>query len=290
MRCRLSLRISQIIVVVAAPALLMAQAAKGPVIQDGKPAVTTVTPAPKGPTGKPVFSGIWGTPSTDERKMLVARGVMEQGRQEQPALTDWAAERYGYNRDSRPGSKLEGFAPSNFGGRPELNPMLKCVPPGTAWLITGWNSISPQEFIQSDKRIMIFYEYDHTIRQIWMDGRKHPETLEPSFVGHSIGSWEGDTLVVDTVGMKPEPWLTSNGHVASAGLHIVEHYRRLDNDTMEVQLTYDDPKAFTKPWNRKLFLRYRPNWEMIEGAVRCYPGSEDRNAQEDHFDSLFTTN
>jgi len=270
------------------PAVLAGQS-KVPVIQDGKPAVVTVTPAPKGPDGKPVFSGVWGTPSTDERQILVERKLWPE-RQEPPSLTAWASERYEYNRDTRPGSKLEGFAPSNFGGRPELNPMLKCVPPGAAFLITGWNSISPQEFIQNDKRILILYEYDHTVRQIWMDGRKHPEALELSFVGHSIGRWEGDVLVVDTVGMKAEPWLTSNGHIASTGLRIVERYQRVDRDTMEIQVSYEDPKAFTKPWNRKLVLRYRPNWEIIEGTVRCYPGSEDRNAQEDHFDSLFTTN
>ena len=266
--------------------LLLAQN-QVPVIQDGTPAVLARNPAPRTREGKPDLSGVWSAPSTDEAKILVERFGVDKP--EPAPLTPWSAERYEYNRDSRPSSTLEGYPAGTFGGRPELNPEYHCLPAGTAFLTTGWGSISPMEIIQSAKRVQIFYEYDHTIRQIWTDGRKHPDPVDLTWVGHSIGSWDGDTLVVDTVGMRPEFWLDRLGHVASAGLRITERYRRVDNDTIELVFTYDDSKAFTKPWTRRRFLRLRPNWEIIEGDVRCYPGSQDRNAQEQHFDQLFTT-
>src|SRR5262249_50425191 len=140
------------------------------------------------------------------------------------------------------------------------------------------------------KRVMIIYEYDHTVRQIWTDGRKHPDPIDLSWVGHSIGTWEGDTLVVDTVGMRPENWLTysQNPYVASAALRITERYRRVDNDTLDITVTYEDPKAFAKPWTQRIFRRLRPKWEIAED-VRCWADSQDRKSQEEYFDQLFTT-
>jgi hypothetical protein len=275
---------------------------KAPVIQDGTPVVVAQVPTPRTAGGKPIFAGVWGVPSTDESKILADRfGPIKD---ELPDLTPWAKERFEYNHDSRPvpgfaGGALPTADPKTFlasegsgtiGGRPELNPIYKCVPPGTPYLITGWGSISPQEILQDDRRVLMIYEYDHTVRQIWIDGRKNPDSPDPTWVGHSVGTWDGDTLVVDTVGLRTGQgvaWLDNRGYVASSGLHIIERYKRLDKDTLQIDFTYDDPKAFTKPWTRREFRRLRPKWDLVDDT-RCYPGSPELQTQEGTFNELFT--
>jgi hypothetical protein len=263
-----------------------AQGGPLPVIQDGTAAVLTMGPAPRTPSGKPDLSGVWAQPSTDENAIL--QKTLPPFRGAPPQLTPWASERYEYNRDARQAPPALGAYAEGFGGRRELNTILKCMPAGAPYLIAGWGSVSPSEIIQTDKRVLIFYEFDHNIRQIWTDGRKHPDFIDPSWVGHSIGRWEGDTLIVETVGIRPEPWLNSGGHVASDGLRIEERYRRIDSHTMEIMFTLDDPKAFVKPWTRRVLRRLRPTWEVSESTnVRCYPGSEDQSIQKEFFDDLF---
>jgi hypothetical protein len=273
-----------VVVAVLAVSIDMFSQDRVPVTQDGKPVVMARNPAPHTADGRPDLSGVWAVPSSDEAKILTER--FGPNPIALPAMTPWAEERYLYNRDTRPGHPLEGYpGDGQYSSRPELNPFIKCLPPGTSYLLTGWGSISPSEIIQSPKRILMIYEYDHTIRQIWMDGRKHPDPVDPTWVGHSIGTWEGDTLVVDTVGLKNKVWLDGAGHVFGPDLHIIERYRRPDNDTLQLDFTYDDPKAFTKPWTRRQYRRLRPTWELIEDA-RCYPGSPETAAQEENFDDL----
>jgi hypothetical protein len=245
--------------------------------QDNKPSVLARNPAPRTPDGKIDFTGVWTTPSNPgEATILTQR--FGPNRTEPMALTPWAAERLEYNRDA----SLPGIA-----GRAELNPRYLCVPAGPAHLLAGWGSTSTSEMIQTPKRLMIIYEFGPSIRQIWTDGRKHPDKdeLELLWMGHSIGSWEGDTLVVDTVGMRNESWMDGGGHVHSTDLRIVERYQRVDYDTLQIDITYHDPKTFTKPWQRRMFLRLRPDWELVED-VRCYEGNDERNAQKKFFDDM----
>ena len=256
------------------------------VIQDGTPAVLKMGPAPRTPSGKPDLSGVWAQPSTDESALLAK--TLPPFRATPVELTPWAAERYDYNRDARKAPPALGDYAEGFGGRRELNTMLRCMPAGAPYLIAGWGSVSPSEIIQTDRRVLIHYEFDHNIRQIWTDGRPHPQDLEPSWVGHSIGRWDGTTLVVDTVGLRPEPWLNSGGHVASAGLRVEERYRRVDSHTLEIMMTLHDSKAFVKPWTRRILRRLRPTWDVSESInVRCYPGSEEQSIQKEFFDDLF---
>ncbi len=274
-----------------------------PVIQDGTPVVMEQKTAPRTASGKPDLSGLWSTPSTDENKILAARyGAPKNAR---PELTPWAQERFEYNTDSRHVLGYSGTAAAGtdsgkfltsegggiYGGRTELNPIYKCFPPGAAYLIAGWQSSASHEIIQSDKRVLMIYEYDHTVRQIWTDGRKHPDQVDPSWMGHSVASWDGDTLVVDTVGLRNgerEVWLDDAGHVASNGLHIVERYTRLDNYTLQIDFTLDDPKAFKTPWVRREYRRLRPQWDLVEWQTRCYPGAPEMKAWEEDFNQIFT--
>ncbi len=168
-------------------------------------------------------------------------------------MQPWAAEKFRANRDP----EREPYDP----GRTERNPGLRCFPPGPTWLHT---QVRPFELLQVPGRILIVYEWDHWLRQIWMDGRGHPENLDPTWMGHSIGKWDGDTLVVDTVGLNDKTWLDMAGHVHSEALHIVERFWRKDHDTLEVIVTFDDPVAYTKPWTGRRIFKLHPNWEIQE--------------------------
>ncbi len=111
-----------------------------------------------------------------------------------------------------------------------------------------------------------------------MDGRGHPEDPDPTWMGHSIGRWDGDTLVVDTVGFNDKTWIDPLGHSHSEALHLVERYRRVDPNTLVIDLTFEDAKAFLKPWSGQREFDLKPDWEIAE----MYP-CEDKGQYGDFF-------
>jgi hypothetical protein len=126
----------------------------------------------------------------------------------------------------------------------------------------------PFEFIESPGRITQLFEYNHTVRRIYMDGRAHPadlaDTESAQWMGHSTGRWEGDTLVVDTIGFNDRTWLDRLGHPHSASLHLVERIRRVDPSTLQYDITVDDPVAYGPPWSGRLVFVQRAGWEILE--------------------------
>ena len=92
----------------------------------------------------------------------------------------------------------------------------------------------------------------------------HPKDLDPTFAGHSVGKWEGDSLVVDTVGFNEKFWLTREGIPLTEHLHLTERFTRLDSDTMKYEATIDDPGAYTKTWTGGWLLQWQPNEELYE--------------------------
>ncbi len=104
----------------------------------------------------------------------------------------------------------------------------------------------------------------HTWRVIYMDGREHPKDLDPSFSGHSVGRWDGDSLVVDTVGFNEKFWLTREGIPSTEFLHLTERFTRTDYDTLKYEATVDDPGAYTAPWTGGWYIRWQPDHEMYE--------------------------
>ena len=113
----------------------------------------------------------------------------------------------------------------------------------------------PVKFIQSPKLIAILYEADDKHRQIYTDGRVLPKEFDqPAWMGYSVGRWERDTLVVDTAGFNDKTWMDIMGHPHSDALRIVERYRRRDFGHMDVEMTFDDPKMYTKPFTIKVDL------------------------------------
>ena len=122
----------------------------------------------------------------------------------------------------------------------------------------------PMQIVQTRGEVIMLFEWDSTRHQIFTDGRPHDATLGPLWMGDSIGHWEGDTLVVDTLNFNDKSWLDRMGHPHSDALHVVERIRRVDHDHLVDDLTIHDPKAYTKPWTSHLDFVLKPKWTLGE--------------------------
>jgi hypothetical protein len=112
--------------------------------------------------------------------------------------------------------------------------------------------------------VVILYEALHSYRQIYMDGRALPKEPNPAWMGYSIGHWEGDTLVVESSGFVDNNWLDNNGHPGTEAMRLTERFRRPDFGHIDLQITIDDPKAYTKPWSVNLQFTANPDTDLIE--------------------------
>lgn len=173
-------------------------------------------PTPRTPDGKPDLSGVW-LPSfpTDGGN---------------PEPLPWAA----------------ALLKQRAGNDGKDIPSSHCLPLG----VIMSTFLFPYKFVQTPKLLVMMYEGEFP-RQIFLDGRGHPEDPNPSWLGHSVGHWEQDMLVVDTVGFNGKAWLSFAGHPASEKLHLIERYRRSDLGHLQYEITIDDPGAYAKPWTIK---------------------------------------
>ena len=120
-----------------------------------------------------------------------------------------------------------------------------------------------KRFIQTPTMLAIRNQ-DLPCRVIFMDGRAPEADPNPSWMGYSVGRWDGDTLVIDTVNLTDRTRLDDHGNVHSDALHVVERYRRINKDTMEVEATIEDPEFYTKPWTVYQNIAWRPGQELLE--------------------------
>jgi hypothetical protein len=141
------------------------------------------------------------------------------------------------------------------------DPFSRCLPVSVP---RGWGAFFVLKIIQTPDTLAILDEYMLQFRQIFTDGRSLPKNPEPLFKGYSVGKWEGDTLVVETTGFRDDGWLDVWGHPLTDQARTTERIRRVDFGTLEVQLTIDDPKAYTKPWSVTRKLAFVPNTELLE--------------------------
>jgi len=140
------------------------------------------------------------------------------------------------------------------------DPNLGCLPHGVPRIMFV---PLPMEVFQIPGRVMIEQESLNELRQIHLD-RPHLKDPDPSFNGDSVGKWEGNTLVVDTIGFNDVTWLDHVGLPHSDQLHVTERIRRVDHDTLQDDFTIEDPKTFTKPWTTSQGYKLRPSWELME--------------------------
>jgi hypothetical protein len=141
------------------------------------------------------------------------------------------------------------------------DPIERCFPPGVPRIML---QPFPWEIVQAKDRVVMIFEYQALTRQIFMDGRGHPKDLDQTYMGHSVGKYEGDTLVVDTIGFNDKTWLDPMGLPHSDALHVVERLRRVDHDTLQVDYTIDDPKAYTRTWTAQRIFKLHPEWQIKE--------------------------
>jgi hypothetical protein len=203
------------------------------------------TSKPQSAVTAPDLSGVWNA----------ASGLYEYAAfsNEEPPMTPWGQEQYA---NAKPSQGPHGVKLTETNDR-----VYKCAPPGLPYI---YIQLFPMQIIQTPKEVIEFFEYDHVVRYIFTDGRKHPADLTPTFNGHSIGHWEGDMLVVDTIGLNGKNWLDRVGHPESDQMHIIEHIRRVDAKNLQVDITFDDAKSYTKPWSSSIGFVLHPDWDILE--------------------------
>ena len=191
-------------------------------------------------------------PSSGGRVGLVGHDLNKDGSRLEPLVPfmPWSAAVYDYNVRNESKYDPEGY----------------CLPPGGPRMMA---TPYPMEIIQlpEQKRVIMTFEgATHIWREIYMDGRPHPsgDDLNPTYLGHSVGRWEGDTLVIDVVGFNEATWLDYSGHPHTDQLHVIERLSRPNKGTLHYEATIDDPGAYTKPWTAAWNIPWRANGELAE--------------------------
>jgi hypothetical protein len=211
-------------------------------------------PAPaSAPAPKRDISGIWMARNPAAMRAYAGATFTK----EEPELTPWAQAKYKEAKNSNNG--IYTLDTTN-------DPVIThCDPPGVPRV---YFHPYPFELVSTPKYMLMLYEYDHTVRRIFTDGRPVPTDPDLSWLGTSVGHWEGDTtFVVETVGFNDKTWLDRLGHPHSTELHVTERFRRIDADHMQIDFILQDPKALAAPWKSTFYFEQRPKWEL--GEISC---------------------
>jgi len=153
---------------------------------------------------------------------------------------------------------------SNYRRTNEFEPHTRCKPSGGPRQFLTPYGVEIVDLPEIKRIFIMDIGGPHTFRTIYMDGRTHPKNLEPSFYGHSIGTWEKDTLVVDTVGFNEKFWIDRGQAPHTDKLHLIEKFTRTDSNTMQYELTVDDPGAYTAIWSRSSTMTFSTTSELFE--------------------------
>ena len=233
-----------------------------PKTADGQPDLTG--PAPKTADGRPDLSGLWqnvmtfprtdsvsgtgGSPRADRTIPVIMTLFwnIKYGLKEPVPLTPWAAD-----------LQKRREADNN-----KDNPDALCLPMG---FMQFHNHPQPRKIVQTPTLVLIIYEANDGLRQIFLDGRPLPNNdPQPWWYGYSVGRWEGDTLVVETSGLRDGGWLDVVGTPLTDAARVTERFRRPNFGSLEIQVTVDDHKAFTRPWTVTINQRVMLDTELIE--------------------------
>ena len=207
-----------------------------PRLPDGKPNLNA--PVPRTADGKPDISGLWRP--APGMVADIARNMKEP-----VPFQPWAEALYKQRRATN--SKDDPTANCIVGGVPRSD-------------LVGY----PFKVLQVPGMVAILYEAVHSYRQIFTDGRHLPVEPNPAWFGYSVGKWEGDALVVTTAGFNDNVWLDNAGKPATEKLRVTERFVRKDFGHMDIEITIDDPKTYTKPWTAVQPLAYQADTELLE--------------------------
>ncbi len=267
-------RLAPALVLLAAPLAVLAQWPNYPTpgvpkTPDGKPNLEG--PVPRAPDGHPDLSGIWAY-----YRDRPGRGARPQGRGGGPTGrggggTGLGPVAPGSNPFFNIGADIKGGLPfqpwalelrkSRMANNNKDNPDAHCLPLG---LMQLHQHPQPRKIIQTPAVTLIIYEAQSGLRQIFTDGRPLPKDPEPWWYGYSIGHWEGDTLVVETTGFRDDVWLDVEGSPLTSAGKMTERFRRVDFGHLNIEITVDDPKAYTKPWTVTVKQRIMLDTDLIE--------------------------
>ena len=215
---------------------------------DGK--IDLNAPARKGADGKPDLSGFW-MPSDNVRRLLNLASEMKP---EEIPLQPWAAKLYAERIDNN--------------GKD--HPGVRCLPSGIPEKL---NIPDGLKVVQTPDLLLFLYESRTIYRQVFLDGRPLPKDAQPTWMGYSVGHWEGNTLVVETIGQNGKTWLDMKGLPGTESLKVTERYTRPNIGRMDIEVTIDDTQAYTKPWSVKLGWRLIPDTDLIESI--CEENNKD---------------
>lgn len=245
-----------------------------PRTRDGKPNLSAR--APRAPNGRPDLSGVWHVQPTslEEMKRLFGDDV---NKVEVPGMEIDTVSKYGINilQDFKPGDapirpEAVKVMERRGDGKPEALPLTYCLPGGIV-LSTLLSEVT--KIVQTPGLTVIMLELGGN-RQIYTDGRTHVADPAPSWLGYSVGKWDGDTLVVDTVGFNGKSWLDIIGHPQSESARVVERYRRRDFGHMDVAITIEDPTFYTRPFTVNVTHELQPDTDILE--YFCNENEQDR--------------
>jgi hypothetical protein len=247
------------VAIVLASATLAAQwpsvkSVSAPRTADGR--VDMLGPAPRTPDGKPDLSGIWDKGLLPQEvpapSLFSGSGPSQAFRDLKAALSGdlpmmpWAAQ----------------LKAARFGQNSKDHPDAHCLPLHPIQLHLH---PQPRKIVQTSDLVMVLYEANDGRREIFLDGRPlPPDDVQPWWYGYSVGRWDGDSLVVESSGFKDQTWLDEYGTPASDRLRLTERLRRINFGTLEIQVTVNDPKTFTRPFTFTLQQRLMPDTELIE--------------------------
>ena len=160
--------------------------------------------------------------------------------------------------------------------------VLDCDPYGTA---RNFFTPRPFEVLLTRDRLLQHFEYYDNWREIWTDGRKIPPDADPEYMGYSVGRWDGDTFVVDSAAYNGKQFLSWSGLPLSESMHQTERWQRLDEDTLKIVFTFDDPKNYTKPWTITAFWKLRKDW-VLDAHPCTLSAIKEYDERVNHADKL----
>ena len=249
-----------------------------PRTRDGKP--NLAAPVPRTAEGKPDLSGVWmhETTSVAEVRRLFPGNFDAEITLAPPGMEIGTQHRYAFNI-------LLDFKPADTPLRPEaaghfLTGAAARTPADVCARIAGFPLADllsePMKIVQAPRLTMILYEVDNLHRQIFTDGRALPKEFSlPAYLGYSVAHWERDTLVVESAGFNDKTPLDLIGHPHSEALRVVERYRRRDFGHLDVEMTFDDPQMYTKPFTIKVPHELMADSDIFE--MYCNENEKDRS-------------